>query len=146
MLRCTVLVYISCFNLNRLSTILQTLEEKQQRHGEDFWYDWHDEEKHKNIVTFLKWILGHVQEAEVMAAREVHERPNNILALSNSAYVLWQKGTVDEAWERLTTLETLRAGDPQEYDGLDSDGRPLECSCILTYILYLLKAQRSVLL
>lgn len=75
-------------------------------------------------MTFLQWTLGHVQEAEVMAAREVYERPSNILALSNSAFVLLKKGMVDEAWEQLKTLDALRAGDSQQYCNLKMEGRP----------------------
>ena len=116
---------MSCFNQNRLSAILRTIEERQQHREEDFLYDTHDGKKHKNIVTFLQWILGHAQEAEGIAEHEVNERPSNILALSNSAYIAWQKGMIDEAWEQLEKLEALRAGDPQQYDDLDMEGRPL---------------------
>ena len=116
---------MSCFNQNRLSAILRTIEERQQHREEDFRYDTYDEGKYKNVATFLQWILGHAQEADRMAEHEVNERPSNILALSNSAYIAWQKGMIDEAWEQLEKLEALRAGDPQQYDDLDMEGRPL---------------------
>ena len=67
-------------------------------------------------------------EAEAMAAREVQERPSNILALSNSAYVLWQKGQTDQAWGRLEKLEALRDGGQQLYDDLETEGRPFSHS------------------
>ena len=76
-------------------------------------------------MTFLQWTLGRVQEAEERAAREVQERPSDILALSNSAYILWQKGMIGEAWGQLEKLEALKAGDPQQYDDPDVKGRSL---------------------
>ena len=115
------------FYLNRLRTTLRAIEEEQQRRDEDF----QNPENPKNLVTFLKWTLGDVPEAEAMAAREVQERPSNILALSNSAYVLWQKGETGQAWGRLEKLEALRDGDQQDYDDLEMEGRPFQFSCIL---------------
>ena len=112
------------FSLNRLRSTLRTIENQQQRREDNDPADLQDEENPKNIVTFLQWTLGHVQEAEEMAAREVRERPSNILALSNSAYILWQKRMNGEAWKRLEKLEALRAGDPEQYDNLDMEGRP----------------------
>ena len=114
------------FYLNRLRATLRAIEEEQQRRDEDF----QKPENPKNLVTFLKWTLGDVPEAEAMAAREVQERPSNILALSNSAYVLWQKGETGQAWGRLEKLEALRAGDQQVYDDLEMEGRPFKLSCI----------------
>ena len=111
--------------VNRLKSILRTIESKQQRVEETNLADLLGEGNPKNIITFLKWTLGHVPEAEAMAAREVQERPSNVLALSNSAYVLWQKGETGQAWGRLEELEALRDGDQQLYDDLETEGRLL---------------------
>ena len=124
------LLFFGFFNLNRLRSTLRTIENQQRRREENDPADLQDEENPKNLVTFLKWMLGDVPEAEAMAAREVQERPNNILALSNSAYVLWQKGETGQAWRRLEKLEALRAGDQQVYDDLEMEGRPFKLSCI----------------
>ena len=116
--------------LNRLRATLRAIEKEQQRRDEDF----NNPENPKNLVTFLKWTLGDVPEAESMAAREVQERPSNILALSNSAYVLWQKGQTDQAWGRLEKLEALRDGDQQLYDDLEMEGRPFKFVC--TFVIW----------
>ena len=116
--------------LNRLRTTLRAIEEERQRRDEDF----NNPGNPKNLVTFLKWTLGDVPEAEAMAAREVQERPSNILALSNSAYVLWQKGQTDQAWGRLEKLEALRDGDQRLYDDLEMEGRPFKFVC--TFVIW----------
>ena len=123
-------------NLNRLRSTLRTIENQQRRREENDPADLYDEENPKNIVTFLKWVLGDVPEAEAMAAREVQERPSNILALSNSAYVLWQKGETGQAWGRLEKLEALRDGDQQLYDDLEMEGRPFKLSSIFCISFY----------
>ena len=115
-----------CLYLNSLSATLQTIEKNQQCRDEEF----ENPRNPKNLVTFLQWMLGHVPEAEAMAALEVQERPSDILALSNSAYVLWQKGETGQAWGRLEELEALRDGRPQQYDDLEMEGRPLKLPCI----------------
>ena len=124
--RCTVSVYMVCLYLNSLSATLRKIEKKQQCPDEDF----ENPRNPKNLITFLQWMLGHVPEAEAMAAREVQESPSDILALSNSAYVLWQKGETGEAWGRLEKLEALRDGDQQLYDDLEIEGRPFKLPCI----------------
>ena len=123
-----IIINLFFYNLNRLRSTLRTIENQQRRREENDPADLYDEENPKNIVTFLKWVLGDVPEAEAMAAREVQERPSNILALSNSAYVLWQKGQTDQAWGRLEKLEALRDGDQRLYDGLETEGRPFSHS------------------
>ena len=131
-----IIIYLFFNNLNRLRSTLRTIENQQRRREENDPADLHDEENPKNLVTFLKWTLGDVPEAEAMAAREVQERPSNILALSNSAYVLWQKGETDQAWGRLEKLEALRDGDQQLYDDLEMEGRPFKLSSIFCVSFY----------
>ena len=132
---CIILFYFFN-NLNRLRSTLRTIENQQRRREEKDPEDLYDEENPKNLVTFLKWTLGDVPEAEAMAAREVQERPSNILALSNSAYVLWQKGETGQAWGRLEKLEALRDGDQQLYDDLEMEGRPFKLSSIFCVSFY----------
>ncbi|XP_070204847.1 uncharacterized protein [Littorina saxatilis] len=96
----------------RLTATLLTITDQQSRRDAD-------DRRSQNIATLLHWILGDSQEAKTSAVKAVEDEGSSLLALSNWAFILWQRGETTRATQQLQKLEILRGGDPLIYEDLE---------------------------
>ncbi|XP_070199615.1 uncharacterized protein [Littorina saxatilis] len=95
-----------------LTATLLTITDQQSRREAD-------DHRSQNIATLLHWILGDSQEAKTSAVKAVEDEGSSLLALSNWAFILWQRGETNQATQQLQKLEILRGGDPLLYEDLE---------------------------
>ncbi|KAK7115105.1 uncharacterized protein [Littorina saxatilis] len=96
----------------KLTATLLTITDQQSRREAD-------DHRSQNIATLLHWILGDSQEAKTSAVKAVEDEGSSLLALSNWAFILWQRGETNQATQQLQKLEILRGGDPLIYEDLE---------------------------
>ncbi|XP_070183625.1 uncharacterized protein, partial [Littorina saxatilis] len=98
----------------RLTATLLAITDQQSRREADDLADLQGDCYSQNIATLLHWKLGDSQKAEASAVKAVEDEGSSLLALSNWAFILWQRGETTRAKQQLLTLETLRGGDRYE--------------------------------
>jgi hypothetical protein len=76
-----------------------------------------------NLSVLFLWLLGRHDDAEARAQHELHEHPDDLISLTNLAFILWKKGEHREAEGLVTRLATLREED--DYKKALKNGRKI---------------------